>query len=86
MNNQLSAKERAHIARVKELPCSLCSMAAPSEAHHISQKLQFCVVALCPDCHRGVNGWHGNKSLWRIYKHDELSALNVTLSRLMGVK
>ena len=83
MNNKLTARERDHIQRVKELPCSVCDQAGPSDAHHIEQGLQFCVVALCKDCHQGSeNGWHGRKTMWRIYKLDELGALNITLRRL----
>jgi len=85
MNNRLTAKERAHIQRVKELPCSLCDAPGPSDAHHIEQALQWCVVALCPECHRGsVMGWHGQKRMWAIKKMTELSALNVTIQRLDG--
>ena len=79
MNNKLSAKERAHIGRVKLLPCSVCDAHGPSDAHHIEQKLQYCVVALCRDCH---NSLHGTKALWRVRKMDELSALDVTIRRL----
>lgn len=82
MNNRLNNAERRHLARVKELPCSLCNADAPSEAHHIEQGLQYTCIALCPDCHRGPQGWHGTKVLWRIRKMDELDALNVTLERL----
>jgi len=82
MNNRLNNTERRHLARVKELACSLCDAEGPSEAHHIKQGLQWTCVSLCPDCHRGPQGWHGTKVLWRIRKMDELDALNVTLERL----
>ena len=80
MNNKLSAKERAHIGRVKLLPCSVCDAPGISDAHHIEQKLQYCVIALCRDCH---NSLHGTKALWRVRKMDELSALNQTLKNLI---
>jgi len=83
MNNKLNTAERRHLARVKELPCSVCGADGPSEAHHIVQGLQYTCIALCVDCHRGPLGWHGTKALWRIYKMDELDALNVTLERVM---
>lgn len=86
MNNKLNAAERAHLARVKELPCSVCDAPGMSEAHHIEQGLQWTCVALCPDCHRGPLGWHGTKVLWRIQKMTELDALNITLRRLMNGK
>lgn len=84
MNNRLTAKERAHLGRVKEQPCSVCDAPGPSEAHHIEQGLQYTAVALCPECHRGHNGWHGTKAFWKIRKMDELKALNITIQRLMS--
>lgn len=85
MNNRLTAKERQHLARVKELPCSLCDASAPSEAHHMEQGLQYTAIALCPECHRGpVMGLHGQKRMWAIQKMSELDALNVTIQRLMS--
>ncbi|RRD43529.1 hypothetical protein EII18_03005 [Comamonadaceae bacterium OH3737_COT-264] len=84
MNNRLTQKERAHLARVKALPCSVCDAPGPSEAHHIKQGQQYTCVALCHSCHRGsFNGWHGQRAMWRIKKMDELGALNVTVRRLM---
>ena len=75
--------ESAHLARVKSLPCSVCSAPAPSDAHHIVQGQHFTTVALCRDCHQGSkNGWHGEKAMWRVRKLDELGALNITLGNL----
>lgn len=85
MNNQLNKAERKHVARVKELPCSVCDAEGPSEAHHYRQHLQYICIALCVDCHRGpIMGWHGGKVAWRVRKMDELDALNITLRRLIG--
>ena len=84
MNNKLSTRERAHIAKVKALACSVCDAPGPSDAHHIEQALQFTVVALCKDCHQGpLLGWHGQRRAWAVRKMDELDALNVTIQRLM---
>jgi hypothetical protein len=83
VNNKLTQKQRAHIQRVKELPCSVCDAPPPSDAHHIKQSLQYCVVALCKDCHQNpVLGFHGQKRMWAIKKMEELDALNVTIERL----
>lgn len=84
MNQQYTKAERAHIERVKSLPCSLCDQEAPSSAHHIRQDCAWTTIALCWECHQGQNGWHGKKSLWRIRKMDELDALGVTIKRLMA--
>jgi hypothetical protein len=84
MNNKLTTKQREHIGRVKGLPCSVCDAPAPSDAHHIEQSLQYCVVALCKDCHQGsFAGIHGQKRAWQLRKMDELDALDVTIQRLL---
>jgi hypothetical protein len=83
VNNKLTAKQKAYIAVVKELPCSVCDAPGPSDAHHIEQDLQYCVVALCKDCHQNPKlGWHGEKRIWLIKKMTELDALNVTIERV----
>lgn len=84
MLNKLNNAERRHLARVKELACSVCDEPGPSEAHHVKQGSQYLCVALCEDCHRGArNGLHGQRRMWSIKKMDELDALQVTLQRLM---
>lgn len=81
----MTSAERQHVERVKSLPCSVCGAAGPSEAHEPVQGLWFVSIALCADCHRGaLNGWHGQKVMWRIHKLDELGALNITLRRLVA--
>lgn len=88
MNNQLNTREREHLARVKELPCSVCDASGPSEAHHMKQHRQYTCIALCESCHRGaMMGLHGQRRAWAIHKMDEADALNVTIQRLMeGIK
>ena len=79
----MTAAERHHVIRVKELPCSVCDAAGPSECHEIKQGQWFTSVALCADCHRNpVMGIHGQKRAWAIRKMDELDALAVTIERL----
>lgn len=85
MNNRLTAKERAHLAKVKALPCSVCDAPAPSEAHHFKQHRQYTTIALCQSCHTGdLNGIHKQKRMWAIKKMEEIDALDVTISRLMN--
>jgi hypothetical protein len=84
MNNQLTTKQREHLRRVKELPCSVCDEPPPSDAHHVKQHSQYLCVALCKDCHQGAfNGWHGQRRMWSVKKMDELDALNITIERLL---
>ena len=76
--------EKMHIERIKSMPCIICQASAPSECHEINQGQWFTSMPLCADCHRGsVNGIHGQKRLWNVYKMDELAALNETIRNLM---
>ena len=87
MLNKLNPREREHLARVKELPCSVCDAHGPSEAHHMKQHRQYTCIALCESCHRGaLMGLHGQRRAWAIHKMDEADALNVTIQRLMELK
>lgn len=87
MLNKLNTREREHLARVKELPCSVCDASGPSEAHHMKQHRQYTCIALCESCHRGaLMGLHGQRRAWAIHKMDEADALNVTIQRLMDLK
>jgi hypothetical protein len=84
MNQSYSKKERAHIARVKELNCSVCNASAPSDAHHIRQDNPYTCIALCKSCHQDPhNGIHGRKAIWDVYRIDELTALTITFTRLL---
>ena len=77
--------ERAHIERVKSLPCSVCDVPGPSECHEIKQGQWFTSIALCADCHRdSFNGLHGQKRMWKIMKLDEIDALAITVQRLVA--
>lgn len=79
-----TAEESRHIARVKELPCSVCDAPGPSEDHEIKQGQWWTSIALCPSCHRDKKlGLHGERRMWAIKKMDELDALAVTIRRLM---
>ena len=83
-----------YMGRVKSLPCSLCSLlgqpqSGVTEAHHIrtghgmgDRASDFLTVALCEDCHRGTNGFHGTKSLMRIAKLSEMDLLAETVRQM----
>ena len=76
--------EKMHIERIKSMPCIICQASAPSECHEINQGQWYTSMPLCADCHRGsLNGIHGQKRLWNVYKMDELAALNETIKLLM---
>ena len=90
----MNKAEERHIARVKSLPCSLCSWPAPSDAHHILEgRIQgrksshFCTIPLCKDCHQGArNGIHGQQFMLSLMKETELSLLAKTIENLYGNK
>lgn len=80
--------EARHMGRVAELPCALCN-AEPVEVHHLregqglSQRASnWLTIPLCPSCHRGPSGLHGDRSLLRIQKVDELDLLARTIAAL----
>ena len=84
MNNSYSKREKKHIGKIKEMPCGVCGQAGPSDAHHIKQHQQYLCIPLCKDCHQGpFNGIHGQSRIWAVYKHDEMSVLNETLSKIL---
>ena len=79
--------ESAYLERVKNLPCSCCGAPGPSDAHHprtgqgMSQRAgHYTAVALCKDCHQGPKGIHGDRTMMRIFKIDEMGMLNLTIS------
>jgi len=75
--------ERLHIARIKLMSCIVCDSPPPSECHEIHQGQWYTSMPLCADCHRGsLNGIHGQKRLWNVYKLDELAALNETIRKI----
>jgi len=84
MLNKLNPAQRRHLAAVKSLPCGVCGVAGPSDAHHIEQGLQYTCIPLCKDCHQGShNGIHGQRRIWNVLKKSELSVLNETIEKLL---
>lgn len=62
-----------YMAKVKQLPCCVCSAPAPSDAHHVihdrysTRKADdFSVIPLCKNCHQvGPLAIHNGKQSWR---------------------
>ena len=67
-----TAKARAHMARVKQLPCVICGKPGPSDVHHVicdrygtSRASDFDTIPLCKLCHQdGLMAIHNNKRAW----------------------
>lgn len=87
--------EKAHMGRVAAMGCVLCRLlGVPQESktdvHHIregqgmSQRASnWLVIPLCHyGCHQGPCGIHGDRSLLRIAKVDELDLLALTIQEL----
>lgn len=86
----MNSAEKAHILRVKELPCAVCGAPGPSDAHHILEGRtpgrkapDLLVVPLCKSCHQdNHNGIHGQRRMWDVMKATELVCLADTIERL----
>lgn len=84
----MTKAEKRHMDRVAQLPCVVCG-AHGVHVHHVregqgmSQRASnWLTVPLCPDCHTGPSGIHGNKALMRIQKFDEMDLLAMTIEAL----
>jgi hypothetical protein len=80
--------EKQWMNRVAELPCACCGEHGV-QLHHIregqglSQRASnWLVVPLCPPCHTGPAGVHGDKTMMRIHKLTELDMLADTIRKL----
>ena len=83
-------REKQHMDLVASMPCSCCG-AYGVQVHHLregqgmSQRASnWLTIPLCPECHTGPNGIHGNKSLMRIQKIEEIDLLARTIEALHG--
>ncbi|WP_024328863.1 MULTISPECIES: hypothetical protein [unclassified Thioalkalivibrio] len=90
----MSKPSREYMGRVSEVPCVLCEClgmpGVPAEVHHLregqgaSQRASdYLTAALCPECHRGPMGVHGDRALLRMAKLEELDLLALTIERVM---
>lgn len=88
-----TAAERRHHERVAQIPCVLCELLGQgrkaSQVHHIREgqgagqrASHWLTVAVCPDCHQGPMGIHGDRTLLRMANVEELDLLALTIERL----
>jgi hypothetical protein len=89
----MSASSKRYMGRVAKIGCVLSAYLGqgfvPAELHHLREgqgmserASDFLVIPLCPEYHRGPNGLHGNKSIMRIAKLEELDLLALTIEAL----
>ena len=82
------AKEKRYLDRVAQLDCVVCG-AHGVHIHHaregegMGQRAQnWLAIALCPPCHTGPRGIHGDRAVLRQEKLDEMDLLARTIERL----
>jgi hypothetical protein len=85
------------MGKVAALGCVVCDMLGnghiAAQVHHIregqgmSQRASnWLTIPLCPECHTGPNGIHGDRNFMKILKVDELDLLAVVIAKLSGSK
>ena len=87
----MSAASKRHLSRVAKLPCATCG-AHGVHVHHIKEGASgggersgdWLTIPLCPGCHTGPKGVHGDKTMLRITKKSQHDLLNDTLEALYG--
>lgn len=86
----MSAAGRRYMGKVASLPCACCGKHGV-QVHHLREgqgmaqrASDFLTIPLCPDCHTGPLGVHGDKTMMRIMKLSELDMLASTIERLMA--
>ena len=79
---------KAHKDRVASLPCCLCGE-SPVQLHHVREgqgmaqrASDWLVVPLCPGCHTGPKGVHGDQSMLRVMKMSEMDMLADTIRKI----
>jgi len=84
----MKSAEKEYMGRIAEMDCVNCG-ASPVEVHHVRQgqgKSQrassFLTIPLCPSCHRGSKGIHGDRTAFLLNKLDEMSMLALTIERM----
>jgi hypothetical protein len=83
LNNKITKKEKEYLMLIKLMPCGVCGQHGPSDAHHVTQGLQYTCIPLCKSCHQdNHNGIHGRKAIWNVLKKTEDSVLNDTIGYL----
>ena len=86
----MNEKEKAHLQRIKEMPCGCCGKAGPSSAHHVlgddhRRVSHFLTIPLCYDCHQDpFLGIHGQKRTWLMYKKTEKQVIAETIEALVA--
>lgn len=89
---QKQPRDRAHMARVAELPCVICGKPGPSEVHHCicgrygqRRASDRETIPLCIWCHRfGLEAIHSDKAGWIARNGNDFEFLPVVADMLAG--
>ena len=86
------AAEKRYMEHVAKLDCVVCGSFGV-QLHHVragqgmAQRAQnWLVVPLCPTCHTSSVGVHGDKSMMRVQKLDEIDLLALTNEKMWGAR
>ena len=86
----MTKAEKRHLDRVAALPCCLCGE-SPVHVHHVREgqglaqrASNWLAVPLCQSCHTGPKGLHGDKTMLRVMRMDEMDMLADTIRKLTG--
>lgn len=82
---------KAHLERIKSLPCVICGAAPPSDAHHVisgrfgsAKASDFDTIPLCKAHHQnGPEAIHQNKAAWEAAHGPDTDYLPV-VARMLG--
>lgn len=81
-------KNKRYLGWVAQQNCVLCG-AVGVHCHHIREgqgmaqrASDFLAIPLCPECHQGQMGVHGDRTMLRIHKLTELDLLARTIELL----
>lgn len=86
MKKPATAIEKRFMAQIKHLNCIICGD-WPVDCHHITQTGRrlgnFFCLPLCPNCHRGANGFSGNnREAWDKSVENQLKLLKKVCDKL----
>lgn len=80
--------EKQYMDKIASLPCACCG-ASGVHVHHLregqgmSQRASnWLTIPLCPECHTGSFGIHGNRNRMRLQKIEEIDLLARTIEAL----
>jgi hypothetical protein len=84
----MTKSEKRYLDRVASLPCMVCGTEGV-HIHHVregqgmAQRAQnWLAIPLCPTCHVGSQGIHGDRRLMKARKLDEMDLLAMTIEAM----